>query len=101
MLEILGIIWFSRKLGAIAEEKGRKPGRYKFLGVASWVGCEILGAVVGAASGSEAAVYLYAIMFAIVGNIITYAAISSMTPLATASLDEPALIETSSETATA
>ena len=84
MLEILGIIWFARKLGRIAEEKGRQPGGYKFLGVASWIGGEIIGAVIGASTGDQAAVYVFAILGAIISNVITYSIVSNLEPVSNA-----------------
>jgi len=36
-------------MGALAEQKGLKPGTWKLYTVLCWFGCEILGAVIGVA----------------------------------------------------
>lgn len=71
MLEILALIYLTRKNGAIAEKKGKKPGLYKLLTVLLWFGGEVFGAILGAviAGGGDAmgAVYLFALVGALVG----------------------------------
>ena len=55
MLEILALVFLTRKNGIIAEKKGHKPSGYKWLTVLLWFGGEIAGGVLGAviASGDE------------------------------------------------
>lgn len=69
MLEIFTLIWLTRRVGEIVGAKGRKPGWYKFMTVVLWFGCEVGGAIIGgiivALSGSEAAWLAY--LFALVG----------------------------------
>jgi outer membrane lipoprotein SlyB len=81
MLEILAMIWFSRKLGTIAKAKGRRPGGYWVLGVVSWFGGEVLGATAGATTGNQAAVYVFAIFGAIVCTVAAYTVVSNLAPL--------------------
>jgi len=47
MLEILGIIYLTGKIGTLAEQKGLKKGIWKFYMVLAWFGGEILGIVLG------------------------------------------------------
>jgi len=49
MLEIIALIFLTKKMGALAEQKGLKPGTWKLYTVLCWFGCEILGAVIGVA----------------------------------------------------
>jgi len=45
MLEILALIYLTRKIGDLAERKGLKKGWWKFYTVLAWVGAEIIGIV--------------------------------------------------------
>jgi len=45
MLEILALIYFTRKIGDIAVRKGLKSGWWKFYTVLAWFGGEIMGIV--------------------------------------------------------
>lgn len=47
MLEIILLITFTRRIAAIAAQKGLKEGRWKLYVVLAWFGGEILGAFVG------------------------------------------------------
>jgi hypothetical protein len=47
MLEIIALIFLTKKIGALAEQKGLKPGTWKLYTVLCWFGCEILGAIIG------------------------------------------------------
>jgi hypothetical protein len=47
MLEILLVIWLSKKIAATVKEKGRQPAGYVVLFVFLWIGGEITGAVIG------------------------------------------------------
>lgn len=49
MLEIIALIFLTKKIGALAEQKGLKPGTWKLYTVLCWFGCEILGAIIGIA----------------------------------------------------
>jgi len=45
MLEIIALIYLSRKMGELAERKGQKKGLWKLYTVLAWFGAEILGIV--------------------------------------------------------
>jgi len=45
MLEIIALIYFTRKMGELAERKGQKKGAWKLYTVLTWFGAEIFGAV--------------------------------------------------------
>jgi hypothetical protein len=72
MLEILALVFLTRKNGSIAEKKGHNPTGYKWLTVLLWFGGEIGGAILGAVVASADAglgglVYLFALVGAVVG----------------------------------
>ena len=46
MLEIIALIYFTRKMGELAERKGQKKGAWKLYTVLTWFGAEIFGVVV-------------------------------------------------------
>jgi len=45
MLEIIALVFLTRKIGYLAERKGLKKGWWKFYTVIAWFGAEILGIV--------------------------------------------------------
>ncbi|MEN9570687.1 MAG: hypothetical protein RL172_1918 [Bacteroidota bacterium] len=47
MLEIIALIYLSRKNGELAIKKGLKPGRWKLYTVLAWLGAELIGAMIG------------------------------------------------------
>lgn len=47
MLEIIALIFLTKNMGALAIQKGEKPGSWKLYTVLSWFGGEILGVVIG------------------------------------------------------
>ena len=49
MIEIFVLIFLCRKIGVMAEERGLKPGLWKFYTVIAWIGFEFIGLVFGAA----------------------------------------------------
>lgn len=53
MLEILALIFLTRKIGTIALRKGLKPGTWKLYTVLAWFGGEIIGGVIGFALFSQ------------------------------------------------
>lgn len=88
MLEILLLIFFwrseAKRIGAIAESRGREGGPYKVLLVALWIGGEIAGAVMGATTvrgSDQASVYILALLGAAVGAGIAFAIASNLTSL--------------------
>ena len=46
MLEIILLIFLTKKIGTIAEAKGLPPKRWKLYLVLGWIGGELLGAIV-------------------------------------------------------
>ena len=46
MLEILILIFLTRKIGVIAATKGLSAGRWKLYLVLAWIGAELFGAVI-------------------------------------------------------
>jgi hypothetical protein len=47
MLEIIALIFLTKKIGALAQKKGLKPGTWKLYTVLCWFGAEIAGVVIG------------------------------------------------------
>jgi hypothetical protein len=77
MLEILFLVWFVRKLSAMAKAKGRSGG-WGGLGAAMWIGGEIVGVIVGGIADAGAGAYLLALLFAGIGAVISYVIVSSL-----------------------
>jgi hypothetical protein len=46
MLEIIALIFLTKKMGELALKKGLRPGTWKLYTVLCWFGAEILGALV-------------------------------------------------------
>lgn len=51
MLEIITLIFLSRKTGEIAKRKGENPGNWKLYTILAWIGGEILGVVLAMLAG--------------------------------------------------
>jgi hypothetical protein len=86
MLEIILLIFLTRRIGEIVEEKGRKTIWFKVLTVALWIGGEITGAIIGAivaaVSGvSDILIYVFALLGAAVGAGIAFIIAKSVSPL--------------------
>ena len=85
MLEILFLIFLTKKIWKIVEEKGRKPGGYKAMLVAFWFGGEILGLIIGmSALGEGIGMYLIALIGAGIGAGVSFAIANNLkqeTPL--------------------
>lgn len=47
MIEIIALIFLTRRIGRLAAKKGLTPGRWKLIMVLSWFGLEIAGVLVG------------------------------------------------------
>ena len=87
MLEIILLIVLTRRIGEIVEAKGRRGGWYKLLTVVLWIGCEIIGGIIGgivaATTGSgNLFIYLSALLGAAVGAGLSFVVAKSVTPLA-------------------
>lgn len=72
MLEIVVLIWLCNTNKKNAVQRGRKPDAFIALTLLLWIGLEIVGAVVGAAGGLESGMYFLAILFAVIGGVISY-----------------------------
>lgn len=93
MLEILLLIFLTRKVGEIVEAKGRKPGWYKLMTVLLWIGGEVSGAVVGGivsalAGAGTALVYLFALLGAAAGAGVAFLVAKTRSPQVVA-YDQP------------
>ena len=79
MIEILWLIFFTRKIRRTARDKGYKPGKYGVAAVVAWFGSEILGFIVGALFlGSGVVTYLVALAFAVVSAVIVNASVNRL-----------------------
>jgi hypothetical protein len=58
MLEIIALIYFTRKMGELAERKGQKKSAWKLYTVLTWFGAEIFGAVLSVFITSQVGVSL-------------------------------------------
>ncbi len=83
MIEIFVLVKFCKRLAEIAREKNR-TGSWAALGAFGWVGGEITGAVVGAKShGDTTSMYTTALLFAVIGAVLAYVIVRTLTPLPT------------------
>jgi len=85
MLEILALVYLTRKIGGVVEAKGHKGGRYKVLTVVLWIGGEFVGAILGGvlSGGAESglgAVYLFALLGAAAGAGLAYFIAANVPP---------------------
>jgi hypothetical protein len=80
MLEILFLVRFARHLSKLARSKGRSGG-WAGLGVAFWIGGEILGLLVGGAADAGVGAYLVALLFAAFGATAAYFIVKSLRPM--------------------
>lgn len=81
MLEILALIYLTRKIGILAQLKGQKTVTWKFYTVLAWFGGEIIGAVLSIVlfqSEDYFSMLPLAIMGAIGGYLIIRAILSRM-----------------------
>jgi hypothetical protein len=71
MLEIILLIFLTRRVGEIVRSKGRNAGWFQVLTVALWIGGELAGGIVGAIVGVMTdSGALFAYLFALVGAAI-------------------------------
>lgn len=61
MLEIFLVVYLSKKIGKILEEKGHKKGWYIAIFVVTWFASEIAGMLIGAVLFENAPVLMYVI----------------------------------------
>jgi hypothetical protein len=79
MLEILALIYLTRKMGELAERKGVSKGNWKLFTVLAWFGAEILGIILGIVTGGTGPTLIFAYGFAI-GSYFILKAILSKKP---------------------
>jgi hypothetical protein len=73
MLEIIGLVFLSRRNGRVAAEKGYNKGPIIAMTVALWVGMEILGLVIGLSVSDEfGTIILCGILGAATGALMSY-----------------------------
>ncbi|MGC4101263.1 hypothetical protein [Ferruginibacter sp.] len=73
MLEIIAIIFLSRKNGFLAESKGLKSGTWIRYTVLAWIGFEFAGALIGMilfGPSDMLSIYLLAIASAVMGYFV-------------------------------
>jgi uncharacterized membrane protein len=47
MIEIIALVFLTKNIGALALQKGLKPGTWKLYTVLCWFGAELLGILIG------------------------------------------------------
>jgi len=81
MLEILFLIWFCKKLSAMAREKNR-PGSWGALGAVLWISGEVGGFLLAITGGAEEmAIYGYALLGALLGAVLAYVIVATRRPI--------------------
>jgi hypothetical protein len=91
MIEILVLIFYTRKIGSIAQAKGREAGGFKVYTVFLWFGCEFLAMIFAAISGTRGfGLYPPALAGAVVGAGIAYVIADRAAPGATATSEHAA-----------
>jgi hypothetical protein len=92
MLEIILVVWLSKKIAATMKDKGRSPAGYVVLFVLLWFGGEIAGAVVGMVITAmhnpraldldfNIGVYMFALIGAACGAGIAFLIVHTVPPL--------------------
>ena len=79
MLEILALIFLTRQIGTMAQDKGLKPGKWKLYTVLSWFAGEIAGAILGVlifGPSNFVSIFLVAIGGAITGFLFIKSTLS-------------------------
>ena len=81
MLEIIAIIYLTRKIGLLAESKGLKPVRWKLFMVLGWILFEFAGVIAGVlifGKDNLVSIVLVAYTFAITAYFILRAHLSKL-----------------------
>lgn len=88
MIEILVLYFLTKHLGKVAEAKGYNPKKYKILTIVLWFGMEIIGGVIGMLiTEEEVALYVFALVGAAIGAIISNVIVKNLKPIATLAED--------------
>ncbi|MBP8805156.1 MAG: hypothetical protein KBG48_09005 [Kofleriaceae bacterium] len=81
MLEIIGLIWFGKKLSHLAQAKHRSGG-WGALGVLGWIGGEVVGALYGVSNAATpGGVYGYALLGAALGALGAFGIVRALPAL--------------------
>ena len=81
MLEIIALIFLTKKVGETATRKGLPPGRWKLYTVLTWFAFEVAGFIVGAllfGSGNIIGLALFGMACAVGGYLVIKARLDSM-----------------------
>lgn len=81
MLEIIALIFLTRKIGRIAQNKGLKPLTWKIYTLIGWIVLEIIGIIIGAAifgKDNIVSIVLVGIAFAITSYFIIEAQLNKL-----------------------
>jgi hypothetical protein len=94
MLEIIALVYLTRRVGEIAREKGRKAGWFKLMTVVLWIGCELGGAVAGGiavalAGWPEAVTYVFALVGAAAGAGLSFLIVKTLPVRDAALMQQP------------
>lgn len=73
MIEIFVLIFLCKGNAAKATERGRSGGAAVAYTLLLWIGLELVGLLIGLSAEMETGAYVLAIIFAIVGGIISWA----------------------------
>jgi hypothetical protein len=94
MLEIFAIAFLASSNSKIAQGKRRSPVAFALLTVGLWVGFEFIGAIVGAFVGEGLIPYVFALLFAGIGGLISYLIVKNISTGTYISAAEKKIIET-------
>lgn len=77
MLEIIALVFLTKKIGVLAEQKGEKPGMWKLYTVLAWFGLELLIMFTCIAVMGEDAILVSA-LFGLAGGFLGYIIVKEM-----------------------
>jgi hypothetical protein len=74
MIEIILLIFFTNKVGKIAESKGYNRTPYRILAIGFWILLELLGVMIGRTffEGRIIIIYMFALLGAGLSAFVTY-----------------------------
>jgi small-conductance mechanosensitive channel len=73
MLEIIWIVFFAGRMARIAQDKGYKPGVYRFLAILLWLVPELIGFILAMLIiDSALGAYLIGLACAIIASLLLY-----------------------------
>lgn len=82
MLEIVFLVFLSRRIAKKSKEKGLKSGWFVAMLIALWVTFEVTGIIVGAliTQGEGLLMYAFGIIGAALGALVSFLIVSSIKP---------------------